>query len=65
MGFKSNNINIINKTEEPLTNNNELEASELSLLLNLIKQSHFIGENVEIIYNMVLKLQNQYIQKTK
>jgi hypothetical protein len=40
-------------------------VKELEVLLSLIKVSTFLGEDVEIIYNMVIKLQNQYLEQTK
>jgi hypothetical protein len=44
---------------------NELTAQEIEQLLLLIKNSVFKGEQVEVIYNLVFKLQQQYIDKTK
>ena len=38
---------------------------EIALLINLIKQSTFQGENIESLYNLVLKLQNQYLSLDK
>jgi hypothetical protein len=38
-----------------------LNKQEIEVLLNLIKTSSFIGEDVESIYNMVIKLQKQYL----
>ena len=38
-----------------------LNKQEIEVLLNLIKTSSFIGEDVEAIYNMVIKLQKQYL----
>jgi hypothetical protein len=43
----------------------ELNAEELELLLLLIKQSTFIGKDVEKVYNTTLKLQNQYLKQNK
>lgn len=44
---------------------NKLSKEELELLLALIKRSQFLGEHVEIIYNMVVKIQNQYLEGSK
>lgn len=44
---------------------NELLPQEIQSLLMLIKESTFKGEQVEIVYNIVYKLQQQYIEKTK
>jgi len=44
---------------------NQLTASEIEFLLVLIKNSNFKGEQLEAIYNIVLKLQEQYISLNK
>ena len=41
----------------------ELNVRELEFLLLLIKTNVFRGEDVELVYNTVLKLQNQYVEK--
>ena len=38
---------------------------ELAFLLNIVKQSTFLGEHVELTYNTVIKLQKQYLQQTQ
>ena len=38
---------------------NKLDKVEISIILTLIKQSTFKGEDLEKVYNMVVKLQNQ------
>ena len=38
-----------------------LNKQEIELLLNMIRTSSFVGEDVETIYNMVIKLQQQYL----
>ena len=43
----------------------QLSARELEIMLILIKKSQFFGEDIEVLYNMVVKLQNQYIEQTK
>lgn len=40
---------------------NQLTVSEIEFLLMLIKNSNFKGEQLELVYNTVLKLQEQYI----
>ena len=44
---------------------NQLTASEIEFLLVLIKNSSFKGEHLESIYNIVLKLQDQYVSLNK
>lgn len=39
---------------------NSLDKQELSIILNLIKETSFKGEDVETMYNLILKLQDQY-----
>ncbi len=64
-------INKINEQKSPSINvgdfsikeNNELRKEEIELLLILIKQSNFRGDQLEILYNTVIKLQNQYLAK--
>jgi hypothetical protein len=63
MAFTANNIQTTNNTTPLIPS--RLNAKELEVLLSLIKVSTFLGEDVEIIYNMVIKLQNQYLEQTK
>jgi hypothetical protein len=63
-------MGLIDKVKPQQTQNNtnpapqnELNVKELEFLLLLIKQSDFKGEDVELIYNTVLKLQNQYLKQ--
>ena len=65
MAFTANNIQIPqNNTEKPLSPT-QLNVKEIEILLSLIKRSTFLGEDVEAIYHMVVKLQNQYLEQTK
>lgn len=70
MGFVSNNT--VNKKEEdqpqkelasfPISKDvPQLSKQEIEYLLLLIKDTNFKGEDVELLYNLVLKLQRQYI----
>ena len=63
------NSNSVTQTPiEPMsidTTINQLSKEEISLLINMIKQSTFQGENIESLYNLVLKLQNQYLSLDK
>jgi hypothetical protein len=40
----------------------QLSPTEIEVLLSLIKRSNFLGEDIEPLYNMVAKLQNQYLE---
>jgi len=44
-------------------NGNDLNKKEIELLLLTIKQSNFRGDQLEILYNTVIKLQNQYLTR--
>ena len=53
---------ITGKTQEDPT---ALTKQEIEFLLVLIKQSSFQGESLESLYNLVLKLQQQYLSLDK
>ncbi len=58
--------NIISKNNETQVSSvNQLDTQELEFLLNTHKQTKIMGEHVEMFYNLVIKLQNQYIDQTK
>ena len=68
MGFFSKNVVIENGENNLPTSippdailSNQLSKEEIELLLSLIKQTTFKGEHIEILYNLILKLQNQYL----
>jgi hypothetical protein len=44
---------------------NQLSAQELAFLLDGLKKTTFLGEQVEVVYNLIMKLQNQYINQAK
>ena len=48
-----------------LSPKNQLSTKEIEVLLSLIKRTTFLGEDIEPLYNLVMKLQNQYIELTK
>jgi len=58
--------NIISKNNETQVSSvNQLDTRELEFLLNTLKQTMIMGEHVEMFYNLVIKLQNQYVDQTK
>lgn len=68
MGFFSKSVDIQNGEPSlplPVTPEssipNQLSKEEISLVLDIIRQTTFKGEHIENLYNLVLKLQNQYI----
>lgn len=42
-----------------------LDQKEITLILNMIKESKFQGKDLETIYNLVVKLQTQYTALNK
>jgi len=50
----------VTKKQEP---NFELAKNEYEFLFEIIKTTSFKGESVELLYNIVSKLQNQYVNK--
>ena len=65
MGFNAKNVVVHNKVEEPnqaplpVLN---LNKAEVDTVLNLIRESHFKGEQVQKIFELVLKLQDYYVK---
>jgi hypothetical protein len=53
-------INVINQNQ-----NSELNPEELGFLLNLLKNADLKGHQVEMFYNMAIKLQDQFVKKSK
>jgi hypothetical protein len=41
----------------------QLDIQELEFLLSVLKQSTFKGEMIEVMYNLVMKLQSQYMKQ--
>ena len=39
-----------------------LDIQEITIILNMIKESSFQGKDLEKIYNLVVKLQNLYTE---
>ena len=56
---------ITNKGNQPVTADSsnliELNKRETEFLLQTIRNSQFKGEDVEVLYNLVLKIQKLYI----
>ena len=53
-------MGLIQQMETPIgVSNSKLDKVEIGIILTLIKQSTFKGEDLEKVYNMVIKLQNQ------
>jgi hypothetical protein len=68
MAFNAQNVVVKDKTTSNIENTlspNQLTLREIEILLSLIRRSTFLGEDLESLYNMVIKLQNQYTEQTK
>ena len=67
MGFNAKNIKIKEDSRKPTKNlsssNTEdlfLGREEVKFLLSLIKDSEFKGKDIELVYNVTLKLQKVF-----
>lgn len=59
MGFKAKNT-IQKELPKVLDSKDNLNLKEIGFLLSTIKNSTFEGKDVELVFTLVLKLQNQY-----
>jgi hypothetical protein len=64
MSFTASHVVGDIKNTQPLSSN-QLSAKEIEVLLSMVKRTTFIGEDIEPLYNLVIKLQNQYTEQTK
>ena len=44
------------------TPTDNLDKQEIEFILNTIKESNFKGEDLDTLYKVVVKLQNQYVK---
>tara|TARA_R110001606_G_scaffold366985_1_gene522348 strand:+ start:76 stop:351 length:276 start_codon:yes stop_codon:yes gene_type:complete len=65
MGFKASNTIIKTETKTQSQSDIQLSETEIVTLLSLVKRSTFSGEDIESLYNLVLKLQQQYVNIKK
>jgi hypothetical protein len=65
MSFIAGHIEGDNNLKKQPLSSNQLTAKEVEVLLSMIKRTTFLGEDIEPLYNLVIKLQNQYIEQTK
>jgi hypothetical protein len=73
MGFTANYVEgqpLQVATQQTTQNNNplspnQLTVKEIEVLLSIIKRTNFLGEDIEPLYNLVVKLQNQHTEQTK
>ena len=65
MGFKANSLQVkedTRKYSKPQTEDLLLNKDDLEVLLGLVKNSTFKGEQIEMIYNLTSKLQKAYLE---
>jgi len=65
MGLLARSTQAQNEATTSGAQDSDLTPQELEALLRLIKKTTFVGEDVEMVYTLVVKLQKQYLQKTK
>lgn len=67
MAFLSNQTVVMNQPKIDPTNfsANELTKDELAMMLNILKEVTLKGHQVEIFYNLIIKIQNQFLEKNK
>jgi hypothetical protein len=66
MGFNANNVK--GDTRQYLstpTPSNQLTTQEIEVLLSIIKRTTFLGEDIEPLYNLIIKLQSQHTEQNK
>ena len=67
MAFSSNNIVVTNKDEQQSQNipipASEFSLQELEILLIALRECNLKGSQIELFYNLVLKIQNKYLVK--
>jgi len=57
---------IIGTPQQPvIETQNQLSHEELEFILNSLKDVTITGSQVEMFYNLIVKLQNQYIEQSK
>jgi hypothetical protein len=61
----TNNTNNSNSPSQSGGGEFSLSQQEIELLLSMIKDSHFRGDVLELLYGTVYKLQQQYITITQ
>ena len=66
MGFSASNIKNEIKPHLVLSlPSNQLTIQEIEVLLSILKKTTFLGEDIEPLYNLIIKLQNQHTEQNK
>ena len=58
-------MGLLDKVQGQQKVSNNLDIAEIEFILSLIKNSTFKGENLDILYKIAIKLQNQYTEIPK
>jgi hypothetical protein len=51
------------KPTQPESIPDQLSTQEIEILLSMLKRTTFLGEDIEHLYNLIVKLQNQYMKQ--
>jgi len=67
MGFTANHIEgaTSNQLQKQSLSPHQLTAKEIEILLSMIKKTTFLGEDIEPLYILIIKLQGQYTEQIK
>ena len=65
MGFTANHFEGQTPTNTNPLSPTQLTVTEIEVLLSMIKRTTFLGEDIEPLYNLIIKLQNQHIEQSK
>ena len=65
MGFSSKNTVVANNNDQPQNNSlvpySDFSLQELEILLIALRECNLKGSQIELFYNLVLKVQNKYL----
>lgn len=65
MGFSSKNTVVASNNDQPQNNSlvpySDFSLQELEILLIALKECNLKGSQIELFYNLVLKIQNKYL----
>ena len=65
MGFTANYVEVQTPQNNTPLSPNQLTVMEIEVLLSMVKRTTFLGEDIEPLYNLVNKLQNQHTEQSK
>jgi len=67
MGFTASHIEGVTplQPQNQSLSSNQLTVKEIEILLSMIKKTTFLGEDIEPLYNLIIKLQSQYTEQVK